>query len=212
MFGLFKRTKVKQWEIELLKYVGKELPSEYSFVAKQVEKGLIKGVLVGLSDIPNYVGFTYHSDVYNQFQDDKAANYIIRNIWVFDNSKGEYTPCEIYVSSGVVNGYSTPKSKNFSPNVDKINIENYQRAYVNNADFEKIRGLIDEEELALIRPDEVYQVDLKGHTYFHIKDIDDGDFIGIDDQKNVYKITHDPYEIVLLTTDLSDSLKNVGLV
>lgn len=196
----------------MLRYVGEGLPVEYHFVAEQVKMGLIKGVLLGLSDIPNYVGFTYHFDVYNQFQNNKAKNYVIRNIQVFDNSKGVYTPYEIYVSSGVVNGYSTPQSKNFFPNVDKIDTKNYQRAYINNADFEKVRGLLDERELALIRPDEVYQVDLKGKTYFYMRDIGDGNFIGIDGQKNVYRIMHDPYEIILLTSSLKDSLEKVDLV
>lgn len=45
--------------------------------------------------------------------------------------------------------------------------------------------------------------------YYHIYDLKDGDgdFIGIDEKKNVYKITHDPYEITLLEKTLIELLR-----
>ncbi|WP_162842699.1 hypothetical protein [Mucilaginibacter pineti] len=46
---------------------------------------------------------------------------------------------------------------------------------------------------------------MDGKVYFHIKDLEDGDFIGIDSDKIIYKITHDPCEII----PLPESLKTV---
>ncbi|MEY3451193.1 MAG: hypothetical protein RL711_1019, partial [Bacteroidota bacterium] len=50
-------------------------------------------------------------------------------------------------------------------------------------------------------------LDLKGKTYYHLKDIEDGDFLGIDIHKNIYKITHDPFEINLQKNELINVLK-----
>ena len=51
---------------------------------------------------------------------------------------------------------------------------------------------------------------LNGKTYYHVQDITDGDgdFIGIDADKNVYEFRHDPFEITLLTEPLETILKN----
>ena len=208
MFGLFKRTKIKQWEIDLLKRIGRELSKECGYVLQQVEAGLLRGVLVGLSDIPNYVGFSYNHDVYKRFYNEEGRNFAIKNIQVFNVRENKYTDFDMYISSGMINGYATPKSGKFEPDVEKINVTGFQKVYVGNPEFEKIRNLLDDSDMQLIKPEEVYQINLEGETYFHIKDIGDGDFIGIDMRKNVYKITHDPYGVSMLTTGITDSLKS----
>ena len=47
----------------------------------------------------------------------------------------------------------------------------------------------------------------RNKEYFHIKDLEDGDFIGIDERKVVYKITHDPMEVKALDKKIMDVLK-----
>lgn len=76
-----------------------------------------------------------------------------------------------------------------------------------NIEFDAIRHLFNEEELSLIDPIDVYEVELEGKIYYHVRELEDGDFIGIDDEKNVYKLTHDPYEITLLNKSLVEVLK-----
>lgn len=76
-----------------------------------------------------------------------------------------------------------------------------------NIEFDAIKHLLNEEELLLIDPVDVYEVELDGKIYYHVRELEDGDFIGIDDKKNIYKLTHDPYEIMLLNKPLVEVLK-----
>ena len=64
-------------------------------------------------------------------------------------------------------------------------------------------------ELDLLNPSEVYEVELDGKTYYHIQDLEDGDFIATDKEKRVYSITHDPFEVTLLSEDLLGYLKSI---
>jgi hypothetical protein len=51
-------------------------------------------------------------------------------------------------------------------------------------------------------------VKLRGSLYYHLRDLEDGDFIGIDADKIIYKITHDPFEIIPLNETLEQLLRN----
>lgn len=69
-----------------------------------------------------------------------------------------------------------------------------------------MKKLIDEEALKLIKPENVYQVNLSDRVFYHIEDLEDGDFIGIERHGQIYKITHDPFEIIPLDQSLTTFL------
>src|SRR5687767_10186171 len=109
MFGFYRRTKVETWEIEFLKKVLTKLDEGYSKFVSQVESGLIKGVTIGLSDIPNYVGFKYDSSVYKKFYDSKGRNYKVTDLRLSEIYSKEPLSFSIYFAYGIINGYSSNK-------------------------------------------------------------------------------------------------------
>lgn len=112
MFGLFKRTRIESWEKDFLKTVFAKLSGNNQEYINQIESGLFKRVLLGISDIPNYVGFTYDSSLYKNFYKAKSRNYMITNIKVRDEVSRNYLSTSIYISHGVINGYSIENDKN----------------------------------------------------------------------------------------------------
>lgn len=198
MFGIFKRTKLKNSEIKLLENVIKKLPSPYSDLINQIKDGLLKGVLTNASDIPGYVAFTFNSSILKKYDRENERDFKLCNIEVYDRKFSSYLPYEIYVSSGTLSGYSWIGNNDFDIDFDKISTENFKMIYSDISDYNKIEYLLSEVEKKLLNPSEVYSVFLNKKEYFHIKDLEDGDFIGIDINKNLYKITHDPMEIKIL--------------
>jgi hypothetical protein len=54
---------------------------------------------------------------------------------------------------------------------------------------------------------EIYAVFIGNIEYSHIKELEGGNFIGIDKNKVIYNITHDPMEIVKIDKTLTEVLK-----
>lgn len=206
MFSVFKRTKIKEWELSLLKKTVSNLPDNISYpLLKQINAGLLKGVIKGLGDIPNYVCFKLNSDIYENFYDKMGRNFRITNIEVkVGYSSSIYT---IFISHGVINGYSlSPFINGIDDNNFTVNAGKFKLIYRDNIDFQKISNILSKEELNLINSDDVYAIELNGKRYFHILDLEDGDFVGLDVDRNIYRITHDPYKVQLIKKDLKDVL------
>lgn len=206
MFGLFKRTKIANWEIELLKNTIKRLPPVYNYLEAQINDGLLKGVLIGVSDLPGYVAFTYNPDLVEQFERKKEKGYTLTGIKVYDKRSRTYLNYSIHISTGTINGYSITGATKFTIDLDNIDISNLKKVYRANIDYKKIEPYLSVEEQEIVIPDEVYEVILNGKAYFHIKELEDGDFIGMDYEKNIYEISHDPLEIKHLNLSLFEVL------
>ena len=206
MFGLFKRTKIEKWEIELLRSTIIGLPDSYSKLLDSIDEGLFRNVSIGVSDIPNYVAFGFNFDIYKKYSNEKEGNYKLMGMKVFDNTSASFLPYEIYISSGVINGYSfgNGKKRNIDPN--KIDISKMTKKSLDTSDYGRIEHMFDEDEKSTFSPSDVYPVIIDNKEYFHLKDLEDGDFIGVDHKKVIYKITHDPMEIVEINKNIIEVL------
>jgi hypothetical protein len=206
MFGLFKRTKIEDWERQLLRNALTKLSSEYLSLVAQIDEGLLKGVLLDASDIQGYVAFTYHSSVLKKYDRKNEQDFRLTNINVYDRKSLSYIPYEIYVSSGTISGYALGGNTKSDIDVCQVNVSVFRKEFVGVTDYDRIENIFSEEERRLLNPSEVYSVFIGNKEYFHLEDLDDGDFIGIDGEKNVYKITHDPIKAVRLDKKIADIL------
>lgn len=75
------------------------------------------------------------------------------------------------------------------------------------SDYERILTVLNNDEQQLLNPSNVYSVFVDNKEYFHISDLEDGDFFCIDINKKIYRITQDPLEIIGHTQQLIDLLK-----
>ncbi|EHQ28970.1 hypothetical protein [Mucilaginibacter paludis] len=210
MLGLFKRTKIKQWEITLLNNTLSSLPNTYAQFKLQINSNLFRGVLIGMGDILGYVAFTYHNEVYQQFYDAKGRNFKLTRLKVFDQRSKTYQNFTLYFSHGVINGYSIDDVEKHDLSVDDIITNDYSKQYIGNGDYKKIEAQLTDYEKQLINPVDVYEVKLNGHIYFHIQQLQDGNFIAVDLKKIVYEIRHDPFQISPLPGNLSGVIGGKG--
>lgn len=202
LFDLFKRTKVAPWEIEFLKIVfSKKISDENQKIYSQISRGLLKIVLIGAGDVPNYVGFGYNSSIYDEFYNPKGEYYKLSGIYVKDIYTNQFLSVSIYVAYGVIIGYSIDKEdriKRYKFDINSICVDSLHKVMIENDDYRRIILLLSENERKIINEHDIYTTELNDKNYYHIKDLDDGDFIAIDDNNHMYHITHDPFEIVLI--------------
>ena len=50
----------------------------------------------------------------------------------------------------------------------------------------------------MFNPNDLYEIEIQGIHLLHLRDLDDGDFVAIDKEKSIYKVTHSPVKLVPL--------------
>lgn len=210
MFNFFFKSKettsLKQWEKDLLIKTLKLLGNDYSLYEEQITIGIIESVRINKVN-SNFKRFRLNVKLLNKFENKKGRSFFLHNIKVFDNISNKYFSLSLDFGFGLILGYSINEPLNFNPEIEVINVDFIYKTYYGEDDFNKIKFLLSKEESLLINPSEVYELDLDGKTYYHLLDIADGDFLAIDIYKNIYKITHDPFEINLQQNELVNLLK-----
>ena len=207
MYRIFRRTRIKVWELAMVRNVLMELPGEFSSFLNQITDGQIKGVRVSHRDTQEVVTFKFNRDVFKKYYNESFGDFKLTNIKVYDTKTSTYLACELYFTSGLMIAYSLEGNKKHKIDVNKVDTSGFRKVFWGESDYNRLFSLLDEEEKRLIKPSEFYSVFVANKEYFHIKDLEDGDFVGLDINKRVYKITHDPMEVVLLDMSIIDVLK-----
>ena len=201
LFGnLFTRHKVMPWEIDFLKSVFSKLQgSENSLLYDQIVEGVIGGVCIGLSSIPNTVVFRF-TPIVDKYENRKCKSFDLNNIKVRDVITNKELLDSIFIADGLVAGYTInthAKIKKYTFDANTVDVSFVYKSFCENGYYEKVALLLTEEELNWIAPD-IYPTELNGKIYYHIRELEDGDFLGIDTENCIYKITHDPYDVAFL--------------
>jgi len=131
---------------------------------------------------------------------------MLRNIQVkvFDLDLTAYIEVKIDIAYGLLIGYSTPEKQKINPDISSVEVDNFYISHFENNDFKNLSSILEKCEIKLLNASDVYEISLKGRKLYHLKDLDDGDFIGMDMDKKIYKITHDPFEIIELDGTLAE--------
>ena len=208
MFSWFKNKKKINYDtqITLIKNIFQQLPA-YKKILEQVNEGIIDGIKKMDQSFPNYCKFQLDVRLLNKYEIKNGRCFLLKDIFVYDTGINGYAEINFVIAYGVLLGYSMPGTVITQPNPNDIKVSSFCVQYFGEDDFKSIKFLFSAKELKLINPADVYEVELEGKSYYHLKDIGDGDFIGIDKSKSVFRITHDPYEIRKLDQSLEQILK-----
>ena len=193
----------KEVACKIVSVVCDELPNEFDYLSHQFKEGLILGAyILNASQSPKgFRQFVQDRKVLNKYENKKGKEFIIDNIYISD-LEGKNHKVSITVAYGIFIGYTLDKIEDLD--ITTVNAKDFKIKYRGNV----LDKLFSDEELKYLNSNDVYEVELDGKIYYHLFDIEDGDFIGMDTAKKVYKITHDPYEITLVGEDLMKFLKS----
>jgi hypothetical protein len=122
MLGILKTTRIRNWEMLLLKNALKQLPAEFKKLEEQVDAGLLKDVLTGPGGPDYFTAFTYNRRVLARFKNQAGGDYKITGIKVFDKNSSSQLLYTFYVSSGIINGYSIKGADKYSLDVESVDV------------------------------------------------------------------------------------------
>jgi len=194
---------------KIISAVCEALPDEFDYLSRQFNEGLIL-----VAYIPNaqkckngFRQFAQEITVLNKYDNKKIKDFIIDNIFISDFDDKKYK-VSIIVASGTFIGYSVEVDRIAVLDATTICAESFKIKYIGNV----LEELFTVEELEYLNSSDIYEVELENEIYYHLFDLEDGDFIGMDKRKRVFEITHDPYEIVLIDNNLLSFLKKQSAI
>jgi hypothetical protein len=208
MFGLFKKTswKIEGKSLDFFKQVFIQLPKEFHFL----KTGLDNGVYIRFS-VNRSMKKDNYSISFDSLQSDKLMlkkkNFELNNINILEDKK--IYPLNLTIYDGLWIGFEINKNI-FDFNKFEVDLSSLTKSEINSPSNAKIDGLmsgLNSDKLDLTS----YNVlDVGGEKYFIIKDIEDGNYIGIDINGNVFGLIHAPYKIELINKSLVQFVNDVN--
>lgn len=200
MFRLFKnkfRT-LKSWEIDVFRELLDQLGVEYKHYIAQLN--FIEKVGVNRSDIPNLISFIYPTSFYKKFENHKVYNYILENLIIKDLHSTRNIVITLYFAHNIFLGYSSDlKDSTFEFDNKNIFYGDIKKKVWGEEGFRLIKKYLTSAELKHINRSDVYISSIEGVEHFHLKELSDGDFLGVNNNGVFFIVTHDPLEMKEIT-------------
>lgn len=195
MLDWFKKNKTDVTvDIQLMTNVFERLGDEFSNIKEQLQSGIILSSTKVNTPFPNYIKFRHNSEVLSRYEDEKGRYYSLSGITLLDQN--HLINLKINVGFGILLGYSIGTNDLISPVLDTINTEYFKVEYHDDESLvDEVRLLLGDESLKFVNTSDIYNVFVKGERFIHLKEVTDGDFIGVNKSGAFYKITHDPLGI-----------------
>lgn len=208
MFELFKKTsrKIEGKAFAFFDMLFKQLPVEFNFLLTGLHKGLYKRYTVN-SAIKGH----YYTIGFDPLQSDKSMvkgkHFELQDILVIQDAV--LITLTITVYEGLWVGFEIEKNiadfKNFEFDLAKMHKTNGKFAHNNN-----IEKLVHELSSVSLDLHDLSEFEMEGKLYYQIKDLEDGNYIAIDDQGQVFLLTHDPYKITLLNKSVKQFVDDIN--
>lgn len=198
MFNLFKKKaelKLEESEKFFIEAIINKLSDKYPLFKKEIELETFVGI--GKNPGGSKGSFTYfiNNDSWKKICDPSIDNFFIKNL-KFNSYNGERVSVDLFTSEGLIIGYKASVTVN-EISIPTIDISEIWEKHFLNEEYTEIENVIGKlpkdqiRKLSLVK--NTFKIQIDGSSYFPIHDIDDGNYIAIDRNGSVYKITHDPF-------------------
>jgi len=208
MLGLFKKTswKIDGKAFDFFDVLFKQLPTEFQFLSQGLQNGLYRRYAVNFAMKGGhyFIGF-------DPAQSDKSMTkgiqFELNNILVVED--GNKFPLNIMVYQGLWIGFEIEKNildfKNFQFELSRLTKD--KSKFSKNSKIEKIVSGLTSNLLDL---NDLGELEVDGKYYYQIKDLEDGNYIAINNKGQVFGLMHDPYKIELINKSVKQFVDDVN--
>ena len=210
IFNFFKSKKKIDFNVlsTILSIILQNLQNNYSYLYKQFEAELIVGISSAQKDLSiNYIGLIHNPRVAKMYENQNKNYFKLTGIKLRGDSTGEIISVSLFVYNGLLIGIASDKKLSEQEHYTYVENPNLQRIALGETDYNRIAGLLTTEELKYINKSDVYLVEVGGKNFFHIRDVEDGNFLALDSYKNIFLVKHDPVSVEQINSQLINVLK-----
>lgn len=191
MFSFF-RKRPRLNVLNIIRELATIIPSKYDSIIRQVEEGIVVGFFL---EGDAYIKFKLDPSVISRFEDPIGRYYSISGFQL-EWDDGSRTCFAIRIGYGLVLGIELSDSSVIfkHQNQTRIVLTSLRITY-----FDSLENtFLSSSEAKMFNPNDLYEIEIQGIHLLHLRDLDDGDFVAIDKEKSIYKVTHSPVKLVPL--------------
>jgi hypothetical protein len=191
----------------MLDCIARILPEKYIFLLKQVNSDFI------LDSVPNeFLGNGWKRTILNQnlYEEYKniEINYALTGIQIYDLIGGQFKKVELDLFEGILIGY---KVEHGQYDFDKIEITDLRESeFSSNKQDLKYQQLLKGKKSKQLDLHNGFEIEFSEKKYFVIKDLEDGNYLSIDDHGKVYGMFHDPFLVELLDENIEKFIEKIN--
>lgn len=213
MFNIFKKKsdlKLDSVQLDFISTIINKLSEIYPLFKQEFELETFVGI--GKNPGGSKGSFTYiiNYESWKRICNPNLDNYDIKNI-LFKTFTGDKISVDLYTSEGLIVGYkSNVEVKDIDVSTIDIS-EIWEKHFLNNDYFEIehiFKPLTNEQLNKLSMVKNTFKIEVHGTSYYPVHDIGDGNYVAIDKEGEVFKITHDPFEVQKIYESILIFLKN----
>ncbi|MCZ8023360.1 MAG: hypothetical protein O9294_16470 [Cytophagales bacterium] len=210
MINIFKKKQIKhiqEWEYDLLKNIAQKLPEKYSFLLKQVSKDFI------LDSVPNeFLNKGWKRTILNQnlypIYRNNDINYQLVGIKIYDLKDGQQKEVDLDLYEGVLIGYKVQAGEFDFGKIDITALR--EEIFTPSEQDSKYKQFLSGKKSKHLDLHNGFEIELTGKNYYVIKDLEDGNYLSIDDTGKVYGMFHNPFLVELIHENLSEFIDQVN--
>jgi hypothetical protein len=208
MFGLFKKT---SWKIEgkafnFFRQIFIQLPADFQFLTTGLDKGLYRRFSVN-----HAMKGHFYSIGFDPSQSDKSMTkgkqFELENIII--NQDGHEYKLNITIYDGLWIGFEIGKNI-LDFNSFQVDLSSFKKSKSKFAADTKIEKLLNGLTCRQLDLTNLGEFEVDGKLYYQIKDLDDGNYIAIDNKGKVFGLIHDPYKIELINKSVRQFVDDVN--
>lgn len=208
MFGLFKKTR---WKIDGKAYdffdmLFKQLPTEFHFLSKGLHNGLYRRFSVNHAIRAHHytIGFDPSKSDRSMI---KGMQFELENILIIQN--GNEFSLNLTIYEGLWIGFEIERNvldfTDFTFDLSKLH--KGKSKFSRDSKMAKVVSGLSSTSLDL---DNLSEFEVEGKYYYQIKDLEDGNYIAIDNRGQVFGLIHDPYRIQLINQSIRQFVADVN--
>lgn len=190
------RIKVIRKEQDLiLRSVIDSLPNDMADFKLQIQSL----TFFGLSDwnlFPDFkfVNLAYSGNTINECRK-RNENYKISGLEIFSKKTEKYEAIELLVNKNLLCGF---KISNSNYSIDEFDLKRIKSEKIIKSNFDFPPSEIDlfydslgSTIKSMLNPDDIFDIDYNNRTFYAFYDLEDGNYLAVDKNQNVYSLIHD---------------------
>lgn len=201
--------KIKKKHIQGFDYkIAELLKNEFPQIKKALS--FSHDMYINATSAPNEISIlkSYYKKQFEKLKKNHKTHYLLNGILVYHRKTGVFKPIILKYISDSLGSIRIENPEYFHKNFDLSKIQKgaikLEHLSIGNPDqktAEKALKSLNKEQIELLELDDAFEIEFEEKLFYTILDLENGNYIAVDQQGKVYRLSHDHKERVKLIVD-----------